>query len=350
MMKKILYISNIEVPYRAAFFDSLAKECSLTVVYERRKSKNRDADWSKNCDTVRYDRIFLDGMELGNENGFSFRILKILSQPWDAVVFGCYNSCIQIVAMAYMKMLGRPFIINLDGEPFIGSGIKAIMKKAILSGAKCYLVAGECASESLRRIVNTRKAIVPYYFSSLYKNEILAQNECTRERYVLVIGQYLEYKGMDVALKAARLNPNIKYKFVGMGQRSEQFRHDMKVIPDNVQIIPFLKKPELMAELRKCGVMVLPSRQECWGLVINEAASMGTPIVSTWGSGAAVEFLSKDYKQFLAEPEDEVSLMKAIELCLSADCQEYSKYLLEKSRSYNIERSVAAHCQAFSMI
>ena len=46
----------------------------------------------------------------------------------------------------------------------------------------------------------------------------------------------------------------------------------------------------------------------CLRLVVNEAASFGTPIVSTWGSGAAMEFIGDDYPQFLAKPADAGSL------------------------------------------
>ena len=44
--KKILYISNIEVPYRVSFFNEFAKHCDLTVLYERKKSDNRDENWA----------------------------------------------------------------------------------------------------------------------------------------------------------------------------------------------------------------------------------------------------------------------------------------------------------------
>lgn len=50
--------------------------------------------------------------------------------------------------------------------------------------------------------------------------------------------------------------------------------------------------------------MVLHSRQECWGLVINEAASFGTPIVSTYSCGAIVEFLNDKYSEFMAKPNN----------------------------------------------
>lgn len=44
-MKKVLYLTNIEVPYRVRFFNELARFCDLTVVYERRFSDGRDRTW-----------------------------------------------------------------------------------------------------------------------------------------------------------------------------------------------------------------------------------------------------------------------------------------------------------------
>ena len=45
-MKRVLYLTNIEVPYRVRFFNELEKHCDLTVMYERRKSANRDNKWA----------------------------------------------------------------------------------------------------------------------------------------------------------------------------------------------------------------------------------------------------------------------------------------------------------------
>jgi len=46
-MKKVLYLSNIEVPYRVRFFNELAKDRDLTVFYESRRSQCRDTAWAK---------------------------------------------------------------------------------------------------------------------------------------------------------------------------------------------------------------------------------------------------------------------------------------------------------------
>lgn len=349
-MKRVLYISNIEVPYRARFFNELAKKVHLTVIYERRNSANRDSQWNDFNERPCYSIEYLDGIDLGAEYGFSWNVLHAVRRGWDVVVIGCYNSKVQMLAMQYMRFAGIPYIINLDGEPFIGFGLKGSLKKYFLKGAACYLVAGQKAAASLRKYLGDEKPIIPYYFSSLCQGEGLLTEPLPREEYVLVVGQYFDYKGMDVAMETAKLNLSIRYKFVGMGKRTELFIRDMSPLPSNVEIIPFLKKKDLMVEYQKCSVMVLPSRQECWGLVINEAAAMGAPIVSTWGSGAAVEFLSTRYDKFLAEPGNPVSLLNAIKLCMRQCSNDYSLYLVEKAAEYTIERSVEEYLKAFEMI
>lgn len=344
-MKKILYLTNIEVPYRVAFFNELSRYCDLTVVYERRQSQNRDSKWT-NCCIGNYKTIFLDGrITIGRESSFSFQIINILKLKWDVVVIGCYNSIVQIFSIAIMRLLGIPYIINVDGEPFIGSGIKAKIKSQILKGAKAYLVAGSNACQSLKNIIGNSAIVIPYYFSSLSKEEIYnnCKFNCSRNKTVLVVGQYLEYKGMDIALDVAKMDKNIKYKFIGMGNRTNKFIEDSNEIPYNVEIIPFLQKEDLNQEYKYCGVLMLPTRQECWGLVINEAASFGMPIVSTWGSGAAIEFLAKDYPAYLAEPSNSKSLYKSLRLCLSNNNDGYSQYLKDKSKLYSIERNVEVY-------
>ena len=346
-MKNILYLSNIEVPYRVKFFNELSKYCNLTVVYERKRSSNRDATWA-NSQTQNYKVEYLNGINIKNENTFSFKILKyVLSKKkYDAIIIGCYNSFVQMFAILMMKLFRVPYIINLDGELFLGKkGIKNKIKKFFLKGAKKYLIAGEKSATALRQII-LEKEIISYGFSSLTIAEIDKNSQIKEERTnnILVVGQYFDYKGMDIALKVARKNREFNYKFVGMGNRSELFKKEQNIDDENIEIIPFLQKEDLEREMAKSVMLVLPSRQECWGLTINEAASFGTPIVSTYGSGAGVEFLSDKYPQYLATPSNVESLYSCIEnLMFDKEKDEYSKYLINKSKEYSIEKSVESH-------
>ena len=254
-----------------------------------------------------------------------------------------------MLAILTMKILRKPYILSVDGENFINdNSLKTKMKRFFIKGAEKYLVAGEKSADSLKKAVGDRE-VIPYYFSSLYKDEIENNSKTSfgvkRNDTVLVVGQYFDYKGMDVALKAARLDSSIRYKFVGMGNRTQLFIEEQEIMPsDNIEFIPFLQKHQLEEEYKSCSMVVLPSRQECWGLVINEAASFGTPIVSTWGSGAAVEFISGQFMDCLAEPDNPQALYNAIKsLINSKNKDDYSRFLIEKSKKYCIENSVKAH-------
>lgn len=346
-MKKVLYITNIPVPYRLRFFSELAQYCDLTVLFERRRGENRDAVWA-GSEKLRFRAKYLDGISLGAENGFSMGILKELFAGYDAIVFGCCNSPVQLMAMLVLRLARRPCLLNLDGEPFLGgTGGKARLKRFFLSGANGYLAAGERSAERLREIAG-EKRVTAYYFSSLSGEEVRcnAAANARRGEVIAVVGRYYPYKGMDVALEAAKMAPDLKFCFVGMGERTALFCRE-HTISENVELIPFLQKEDMARLYQTCRLLVLPSRQECWGLVIGEAASFGTPIVSTWGSGAAAEYLGERYSEYLARPGDAGSLLACIRrLTESEDRESYRAFLLETAGRYTIEKSVRAHLRA----
>ena len=350
-MKTVLYVTNIEVPYKVKFFNQLSTKCDLTVLYERKESSNRDATWV-NSIFKNYKIKCFDGDKIGNEFSFSISAIKCMLQKYDVVILSCVNSPVQIMASLVLRLLKKKFYFSLDGELFVGkSKIKSTLKKFFVKGATMYLSAGEVSSDNLKMIVGD-KPIIPYYFSSLTQAEILhnisSEELQERDDFILVIGQYFDYKGLDIAIQAARMDSSIKYKFVGMGKRTDMFINEQHVRElKNVTVIPFLQKEELQNEYKKAKAVVLPSRQECWGLVVNEAASFGTPIISTRGSGAAVEFLEEQYSQYLAISGDVKSLYNAIVKLIESDNSEYEKFLKNKSLDYSIEHMVDKHIEAF---
>ena len=351
-MKKVLYITNIEVPYRIEFFNKLSKKCDLTVLYERKKSSNRDEKWTKSIKSS-FKKEYLNGIKIKNEYSFDLKIFKYLFSKYDVIIIGCYNSLIQMLAILVMRLLHKKYILNLDGEIFIDKkSFKGKIKKFFLKGAYSYLVAGEETANSLNSIINSNR-IYSYYFSSLTKKELISNSKQINKNInntILVVGQYYDYKGLDIALECAKINQNISYKFIGMGKKSLELKSKIKELKlNNIEVIPFLEKNDLYNEYKKCKMLVLPSKQECWGLVINEAASFGTPIVSTTGSGAAIEFLKNKYSIFLAKPNNSKDLYeKIIRLMNYKDIDDYKKYLLEKSKKYSIEQSVKIHLDTIS--
>lgn len=345
-MKKVLYISNVEVPYRSEFFNQLSKKVDLTVLYERRKSSNRNERWAKSIKN-NYKIRFLNGIKIKSEFSFDLRIIKyIFSKKYTNIVVGCYNSPSQLFAIILMILFRKKFIINIDGEYFIrGEGLKNKLKLFLLSKSDSILIAGKKAKEKLSKLLDG-KEIVEYRFSSLNEKEIehnkIFKNK-NKNNSVLVVGQYIPEKGIDLALECAKLDQKIKYKFIGSGNRNKLLEKKVKSMGlNNVEVIPFLQKNELYKEYQQCKCMLLPSRKECWGLVVNEAASFGCPIISTTGSGAAMELLEE---QWIVKSGDYKSFYRKI---LELDKKRYNKELLmRKSTNYSIEKSVSDTLKLF---
>ena len=350
---KVLYLTNIHNPYRDEFFEQLGHTCDLTVLFEERSDPNRDASWFEDAHAHNYKELFLPPEERGP---VSRTMLDLVSKKWSIVIVGCYNTSRQMAAIEYMKHHGISYVINSDGLVFDkGSYLKRIVRRHILKDASAYLVAGEACLPNLRCVVGEGARVKSYPMTSLERRRVESLSAEAAERNhgtVLIVGQYQYYKGLDVVLDAAAdLSPDLRFRFVGAGRRSEELRADVdKRGLRNVSVIPFLDQDALAREYQGAGLFVLPSRQECWGLVVNEAAACGCPIVGTWGSGAAIDFISGSYPNLLAKPGDPSSLAQSIKEFYAFSDREkrdYSSYLVRKSADYTIESMVEAHLELF---
>ena len=353
MMKKVLYVSYASTPYRAVFFEELGKVCDLTVVYECKKTIMRDETWASIQGTS-YKVAYLENKETKSRIKSVWKLIKHLGDNYDAIIIGCYNMPRESIAILYMKLKRKKFILNTDGEVGEPRNIfKKIIRDFILRGAHTYLCAGEISAENIKRITGSEK-IYPYYFSSLSKAEILKANSESHKRgkTILCVGADREYKGVDIFLEAARKLSQYKFKLIGVVKSHEKYMNYIKVNDiKNVEVIPFLAKEKLAIEYQRCQMLVLPSRKECWGLVINEGAAYGIPIVSTYGSGAAVEFLAGKYERYLAKSGDAPDLACRIQSLAQAtpkEKEEYAAYLRGKAKEYTIDKMVKIHLEVLS--
>lgn len=352
-MKKVLYLTTIEVPYRTEFFNQLAKKCDLTVLYVTSNQVSRNKKWSQSI-SKDYKVAYLSNKKYNHI--FKIKVIKyVFSREYDKIIFGCVNDSSQMLSIILMKLFRKKYILSFDGETFFeGNSIRNKLKRWLVKGANYYLAAGKESATNLFNVTKCEK-IYPYYFSSLTKSEIAKNNKNINNNInecILIVGRFLAPKGLDIAVEASKKIPNIKFKFVGMGDKSNEFEEYLKVVNagSNIEVISFLQKEDLNKEYRNCKMLVFPSKKECWGLVVNEASSFGVPIVSTWGSGAAIEFLSEKYSNFLAKSNDVDDLCNKIKNLLNYDkIEEYKKYLLKKSKEYSIEKMVDVHIKVINM-
>ena len=73
---------------------------------------------------------------------------------------------------------------------------------------------------------------------------------------------------------------------------------------NNVHFLPFMEKNELEAYYQATDIFVLFTREDIWGLVINEAMANGLPVISTDKCIAAMELVKRDINGIIVPSEN----------------------------------------------
>jgi len=112
----------------------------------------------------------------------------------------------------------------------------------------------------------------------------------------------------------------------------------------------FRNQAELPRLYAMGDVFVLPSEDEPWGLVINEAMCSGLPIVASERVGAAADLVQPGYNGFRFPPGDRPALAQALRLALKDGAKErMGQASLEIIRGWGFEEDIVAVRQALGL-
>ena len=364
---KVLFYSNIPSPYRVEFFNLLAKKCDLTVAYERRKASNRDSKWSIPSDGT-YEVIFLKGLDYSDDFSLSLEIIKLVrKRDYDILVVGGYASATQAMLIRYLRFIKIPFVLSIDGG-FIKPErkLKYLIKKSLVSQAGYCLSTGKKCDEFLMHYGANRSTIYHYSFACRHEADILKAPVSVSEKkeykeqigvgnkkMVLSVGQPIYRKGFDVLINAMKNDTrhDICTVIVG-GEPYAECLEELKDAKDaDIRFIPFKTKEELSAYYKAADVFAFPTREDIWGLVINEAMSFGLPIVTTDRCNAGDELVAEGKNGYIVPSDDPNALYDAIiNVLYKCDGESFSLNSLSRIRPYNLEHMADEHISMFEEI
>ena len=113
-----------------------------------------------------------------------------------------------------------------------------------------------------------------------------AADEQTGPARFLFVGRLVDWKRLDVALRALARVPHAELEVIGDGPMRagwEALAAELG-IADQVRFLGWRSQVECAARLRDATALVLPSVLECGGAVVLEAMATGTPAIATdWG-------------------------------------------------------------------
>lgn len=366
-MLKVLYLTNIPSPYRVDFFNELNKYCELTVAFERASASDRDESWYG--EQFSFKTIFLRSKKIGNESSISVDIIKHLTRQYDFIVLGGYSTFTSMIASTYMKIRKIPYILNADGG-FICENenrLKKLIKKHFVSSATYWLSTGRETSRYLIHYGARKENVYVYHFTSIKKSDLLSnivskdEKNAIREKLnipygkvILSVGQYIYRKGYDWMIESYRfLSENVGIYIVG-GKPTEEYKRLKELYHmTNLHFIDFQNKESIKKWYQAADVFVLPTREDIWGLVINEALSQSLPVITTDKCIAGLELIDAKKNGFIIDNFDSKLLKLRTEEILNMEEDRYNemcKISLHLIQDYTIEQMALDHYEIFKQI
>ena len=141
---KVLYITNIPSPYKVDYYNELGKTCELTVLFELADSSERSEEWKKYRFET-FEGIILKGKRISVDTAVCPEIVNYLKKGrYDVVVLSVLASPTALLAAHILRRRKIPYYYEGDGG-FAGqpSGIKAAMKRYVISAAEKFLSSSE---------------------------------------------------------------------------------------------------------------------------------------------------------------------------------------------------------------
>lgn len=360
MKYKILIFADFPSPYRVEVFKGLSKHYDILVVFDKMSDQNRNAAWF--CVNTG-----LNSISLLNEKDrhIFYQELKEIKK-YDLVIAYDYHIKNAMILEFTCIIKNVPYIMNCDGAFIRKNPIKNLIKKILIKNATAFFAGSQNAIEYFKYFGAPTNKIYRHYFTSLHETDILTEPileaesdkekdllKLPKKKMILSIGQFIYRKGFDVLLNAWDDYLDSNYTLVIIGGGEENINYNSYITKKefkNIYIIDYKSKEELKHYYKASNLFVLPTREDVWGLVINEAMAFGLPIVSTNMCLGALELIENDENGFIVPCDDSLALKEAMIKALSLNKTKVGNINLNIIKHYTYENVICSHVNTINKL
>jgi glycosyltransferase involved in cell wall biosynthesis len=356
--KKVLFLANVPAPYMVDFFNLFGKKTSLTVIFEKSSSTERNSNWTK-FNFRNFKGIILNGISTSPDSAFSPKILIYLLKKYDYIFISNPTTPTGILAIFFLKFLNIKFIIESEGAyPNKQRNLKEFIKKIVFSNS-WYYFSGNPSNDKYFLNYNPKARIIRYPFSSIMNKDIVPLNhriglkQMYREefklknykRIAIMVGRFVKLKNFDSIIKIwIKMPKDFLLLLIGEGPEISIYKN---IIDENklqnVNIVPFQKKKDLKKYYLLADILIHPTTYDVWGLIVNEAFSNGLPVLSTSNCLSTEVMVKEGYNgNFL---DFNKNVFNQVYNLLSSDylINKYSKNVLKTIKNFTLEKMVSKH-------
>ena len=323
---RILIVTEIPAPFRIPLFNALAAQPDVDLHVAFLAEHDPRRSYRVYREEFAFRDVVLPGRSLRRGARWvvlSRGVLRLLLRVRpDVVIVGGWNQPAFWQVLVAARLTRTPSLLWVESTAFDarkGGATAGALRRLALGLARGFVVPGRASRAYLRglgvadaRIVEAPNAVDHSIFAERVDAE-RADRAALRERLgldgcvLLYAGRFEHEKGLDVLMQAMRDVP-ATLVLAGSGPLEAELRDEA----GRVRVVGQLTRDELVPWYAAADAFVLPSRSEPWGMVLNEAAAAGLPLVATEAAGAAHDLIEPGVNGFRVPAEDPAALAEAL--------------------------------------
>jgi glycosyltransferase involved in cell wall biosynthesis len=268
---------------------------------------------------------------------FFWKALKLAGKEETKLIHAHWWIPSGLVGAWVSRVTGKPLLVTTHGTDIMilsSSRILRILAGFVFSRAACITVVSSFLKAkllSILKIPSTKIAVLsmPVDLNSFSPSEKPALieaypqgEEAEKGKRILCVARYTKQKRLDSLINALALLKKEDLSFqailIGEGEEEEDLKRmiENRALSHEVTLLPLMSQDKLSHYYRESDVVVLPSVDEGFGLVLVEAQLCQTPVVGA-DSGGIPEIIDPEKTGLLFPPGNAEALAGSIKRILT---------------------------------
>lgn len=328
-------------PYHHARFEAAASLFDGHIFVLQTRPESQEYPWDFAVQDASYTLLSLEVAHNSNQDlangGQKEQLRRLIAACNPAVIVSVgWADSVYLDLLSISQKSSIPIVIVSDSRErdISRSLIKEWLKRLLLRGYSSALVAGVQSRNYLRGLGMSEECIFqPWdvvdnqHFFELSRMESEKSSRDSLSPFICV-GRFIPEKNHDLLLKAFSKYQSLggirPLMLIGHGQLESEIRKLCSYLPrpDSVTFVPFVQMHELVKYYSNALALILPSKKDTWGLVVNEAMASELPVIVSSDCGCAEDLIINGVTGLTfasGDAEDLLNCMRFVELQSSAD-------------------------------
>jgi glycosyltransferase involved in cell wall biosynthesis len=229
--------------------------------------------------------------------------VTVINEPYSISPVGYFNDDHPL--LAYTSVWVRPILYRV---------MALLINLFSKGGTPCLLPISLIAKEQFRKSGFEAASMFPFGWFVPQLNKPHAQHQKSISLRIIYVGAMNKRKGADILIEAVKLLQSQGYTLIldlyGPGDRQKY--DDLGASICYKGLLPF---EAVQSTMQKYDLLIIPSRHDGWGVVVNEALLQGVPVISSNRVGSK-QLLEASGAGLIFESENVNELVEKIKLLM----------------------------------